>query len=199
RELVYRYRGVIEDKCEESSRLKVENDHLKSQLVSQDNSSAWTRNFLPSLRRENANPFEDEKVQDAFRNIKARYENLLSELKSENCTLQQLNMQQQSEIQTQRSNFARELEAITSKNGNRLRKVSDTDIQAKWKSLGFLIRQFVQAYFPESLDQPTSALVGSCGPHPCISDAMRHQLQSYMLCPVLLESWVWHILSFCVF
>jgi chromosome segregation ATPase len=70
------------------------------------------------------------------------YENRVRTLEVQNAQLLQKTSAQDDHIQSQTAKFARELGDIRSSELIRAPRVSDSEIQGKWKALGFAVRQF---------------------------------------------------------
>ncbi|KAH6856362.1 hypothetical protein B0I37DRAFT_443043 [Chaetomium sp. MPI-CAGE-AT-0009] len=127
-----------------------------------------------------------------------KYKKRVQELTAENREMSQRVAEQAIQIQKQRTEFAQELDDLMHKAFAKGARVSDTEIQTKWKTLGFSVRQLVSEYFPEPLDSHTAQLLARQElfkwlPEPAIV------LQAPMLYQVALESWVWHCLCFQIF
>jgi phage shock protein A len=106
--------------------------------------------------------------------------------------------EQERHIQKQRAEFAQELDDLTGKAFVKGARLSDTEIQTKWKTLGFSIRQFVAAYFPEPLDGQAAQLLAQRQEFTWLPE-LAMALQAPILYQVTLESWIWHLLCFQVF
>lgn len=127
----------------------------------------------------------------------AEYEDHVRNLEAQNTQLLRNASDCESHIQSQTAQFARELEDIRG-NDFRAPKVSDSEIQGKWKALGFAVRQFVSKHLPESLDLPAVQHIAQQEEFkwlPEISKTLRYPF----LCSIVLESWVWHFLCFRIF
>jgi hypothetical protein len=123
----------------------------------------------------------------------AEYEDRVRKLEVQNAQLLQRTSAQDNHIQSQTAKFARELGDIRSSELIRAPKVSDSEIQGKWKALGFAVRQFVSKYLPDSLDFQTVQRIAQKEEFkwlPEMSKTLRHPF----LCNIVLESWVWHFL-----
>jgi hypothetical protein len=125
----------------------------------------------------------------------AESEDRVRKLEAQNAQLLQKTAAQQNHIQAQTAKFARELEDVRGSALIKAPKVSDSEIQGKWKALGFAVRQFVTKSLPESLDFPTVQHIVQQEEFnwlPEISKTLRYPF----LCNIVLESWVWHFLCF---
>ncbi|KAK4154994.1 hypothetical protein C8A00DRAFT_13908, partial [Chaetomidium leptoderma] len=128
----------------------------------------------------------------------ARYKRHLRDLAAENRELHQRTTTQARQLQAQSSGFAQELDDLKSKAFVKCAKVSDTEVQGKWKTLGFSIRQFVMSHFPVALDRQTVQLLAPMEEFMWLPE-MATTLQTPMVCHIVLESWIWHFLCFRVF
>ncbi|KAL2016083.1 hypothetical protein VTK56DRAFT_4290 [Thermocarpiscus australiensis] len=128
----------------------------------------------------------------------AEYDDVVRKLRTENRELQRGVAEQARHIQTQTMGFAEELDRLRSQAFVDAPKVSDSEIQAQWRNLNFSIRQFVSRYLPGSLGGPTVQRLAQQEIFKCLPD-MEKTMQLPLLCPVILESWIWHFLCIRLF
>ena len=107
--------------------------------------------------------------------------------------------EQKERIRRQTSAFAEELAAIKSKTSIDAPKLSDTEIQARWRALGFAIRQFISGHLPQSLDHAAIQRLSSLRDSTTWPPGVAQTLQVPMLCPASLESWIWYFLYVRIF
>ncbi len=199
RDVICAYKFVIEDKSSECRTLKKEVEVLKQQIASVNQGSGWpkTGNILSSKSRgRDAQPDDDElgKLRTRF----ARQKDFISSLQGEILKLQQQTKQQAQRMQTQITGLIQELDEAKKKTWVKAPKVSDTEIQGKWTTIGGLIRQFVLKYIRGPLDPSSTQELAQLEQFHWLPDIMR-MLRSPILRPVALESWIWHFLCFRIF
>ncbi|KAH6632065.1 hypothetical protein F5144DRAFT_649466 [Chaetomium tenue] len=175
---------------------KIKEMRLEITDTSQGSASSIFARFR-GTRLGNSPVFRDTEVS-ALREEATEYKKRNQELATENRNMVRKIGEQAKQIQKQRTEFARELDDLTSKAFAKCARLSDTEIQAKWKTLGFSIRQFVSEYFSEPLCGHAAQLLAqqtefSWLPEPAVT------LQTPMLYQVALESWIWHLLCFRIF
>jgi FtsZ-binding cell division protein ZapB len=126
------------------------------------------------------------------------YKRRFQELVAENSRLLHQTSEQENLIRAQTTSFARELEATRGAGFVKMQRISDTEIQSKWKALCFAVRQFVTTHLPEALDLKTVQVLLQQQEFKWLPEAAK-TLQSPVFCSIILESWVWHFLCFRIF
>lgn len=163
--------------------------------ANQDSASSIFRALLRGTRN---SPVSRDAELSALHVEATEYKKRNKELATENRNMARTMADQAKQIQKQRTEFAQELDDLTSKAFAKCARLSDTEIQTKWKTLGFSIRQFVSEYFSEPLCGHAAQLLAqqiefAWLPEPAVT------LQTPMLYQVALESWIWHFLCFRIF
>ncbi|KAK3294585.1 uncharacterized protein B0H64DRAFT_443651 [Chaetomium fimeti] len=187
---------VVEDMGQKSGRPKESIDKMRQPTAATNQDSGW---FPRNLFRNTGNSqVSRDTGVNALLTENTKCKKRIQELTAENREMSQTVAEQASQIRKQRAEFAQELDDLRDKAFAKGVKLSDTEIQTKWKMLGFSIRQFVSEYFPEPLDGHTAHLLAQKRlftwlPQPAMT------LQAPMLYQVTLESWIWHFLCFRIF
>lgn len=189
------YRDVLEDKTLQCAELKSRLEELEQKLAAKQGTGWGLGHFLPASW-EGQRPYETDTAK--LRKETDGYEQGMRRLVAENDRLQQQMSEQQRQMDAQTAEFAQELEAIKSRHFINVPKVTDTAIRSDWEALGFSIRQFVAKYLPDSLDLPTVQQLAQDNTFSWLPQ-MSKTLQSSMLCPILLGSWIWHFLYIRIF
>ena len=197
--LIRSYQVVNEDKSLECRALKQKMEVLEKQIASLNQGSGWHKigNMLPSRSRgRDAQPEDDEfgKLRTRF----ARQKDLNSSLQAEILKLQQQAKQQAQQMQTQITEFAQDLDETKKETWVKAPKVSDTEIQGEWKTIGGLIRQFVLKYLRGPLSSLAIQELAQLEQFHWLPDIAR-TLQSPLFRPIVWESWIWHFLCFQIF
>jgi hypothetical protein len=192
------YRVTIEDKCAECVELREEVESLKKHISSANQGGGWSQTLSSLLpRSKDAEKNQDEQLAKLQEKL-ARYRKFASNLESENLQLRQKTAQQEQQIQDQVIEFARELDEMKRETSIEVPTIPDTEIQGEWKSLGCLIRQFIMKHLGGPLDLSTVQQAAQTKTF-CWLPEMAKALQSPLLRPIVLESWIWHLLCFGVF
>jgi uncharacterized coiled-coil protein SlyX len=192
----FRYvRRAVEIKSVECAELRDKAAHLEK-LQSANQSSGWSLpNFLPGTK--SGNTAAENTIAELETKV-AGYERKIKELEAHTSQLEQQTAEQKKSMQVQTARFAQELEVIRNKTATNTPSLSDTDIQGRWSALGFSVRQFVSNHLPESLDPATIQFLAELKQFNWLPQ-MAKTLQVPLLCPILLESWIWHFLCFRIF
>lgn len=202
------YRVTNNDKALENLDLRNEVNGLRERLAAVDKSSRGSGWSVPKLSTGAFGAFfskyatynqqpDDDSVVELSTNS-ARHEDRIRELEEENRKLRATITEKERQIDAQTADFARELEDITSKELIRAPRVSDKEIQGRWKSLVFSVRRFVSAHLPGSLDQNTVQSIAELDDFKWLPEITK-TMRAPLLCHVVLESWIWHFLCFRIF
>ncbi len=181
------YRIVNQDKSLECNSLQEKVDGMEKQIAS--------ANLLPALRR--SQQLEDDELAK-LRMKFARQKDFISSLQTENLKLHQQTKQQAQQMQAQITEFAHELDEAKRDTLVRVPKISDTEIQGEWKAIGCFIRQFVMNYLQGPLHSSAIEGLAQLEQFHWLPDIVR-TLQSPVLRPIVMESWIWHFLCFRIF
>ena len=200
--LIRSYQIVIEDKSLECRALKQKVEVLEKEIASVNQGSGWSKigNILPSRSRgRDAQPEDDEfgKLRTRF----ARQKDFNASLQAEILKLQQQAKQakqQDQQRQTQITGLVQELDETKKKTLVKAPKISDTEIQGEWKTIGGLIRQFVFKYLRGPLSSSAIQELAQLEQFHWLPDIAR-TLQSPLFRPIVWESWIWHFLCFRIF
>lgn len=196
RNTLHGYRQVMDDKSSECTDLKRQLEEMGQTTASHNRGSSWSfSNLLPGTR-ESHKP--ESSIVNELRNNLDECKRKIQDLEAENRNLQHRTTEQAKHLQTQSTKFAQELDDLRSKTVVKGAKVSDTEIQSKWKTLSFSIRQFVSSHFPAVVELQTILLLAHNETFKWIPE-MALTLQTPMVCHMALESWIWHYLCFRVF
>ncbi|KAK4663486.1 hypothetical protein QC763_0099040 [Podospora pseudopauciseta] len=167
-EMLESYRNVITDKSNHATDLEHENKKLKEQLSSVSGDSRWKlSSFLGRFSNEKALCTHDTEEYDTYiSELEARLENaehkcvelevIINHQAAELRNAEQKFIEQEAIIKHQAAKFARDLEEQKFKDPVGYTKVSDNEIESKWKQLRFLVRQFEESHFPQSIDWETA-------------------------------------------
>ncbi|KAK3390827.1 hypothetical protein B0H63DRAFT_446920 [Podospora didyma] len=147
------YRDVIQDKAREVEDLKQKLEEREKQLAS------YTQRSAPGAACSDKiiQPQEFEKMEKTYaeriqklmaENSKLEAEN--RKLGVENSKLRDKAGQLKQQLQVATSEFTQELEKLQHKDTFKTPMISDSDVQSKWKTVGFLVRQFVQKYLRQT-------------------------------------------------
>ncbi len=189
------YLAAIQDKSLECHELKDKMEELE-QASAGNQGTGWSlRNILPGPAC-SQKPDNDE--LENLRAKLARRETYIASLQDEIRTLNQRMERQAQQMQAQTIEFAQELDDVRKKALVKVPKLSDTEIQGEWKTIGCLIRQFILKYLRDPLDLPTIGYLAQRDLFKWLPDMVR-TLQFPMLRPAIMESWIWHFLCFRVF
>ena len=126
------------------------------------------------------------------------YEQRIGSLEEKNHKLQHTVSEQKDHIHQQTLGFVEELEALKSKAFIDAPRLSDTEVQTRWRALGFAVRQFVSVHLPESLDPSTVQQLAYMDTFSWLP-GMMEALRAPIFCSAFLESWMWHFLWRCIF
>ncbi|KAK3294583.1 uncharacterized protein B0H64DRAFT_190626 [Chaetomium fimeti] len=165
----------------------------KLNTVNTAQNQGWSLNMFSGTRN------SDRAAEQLITELKTKLANdewKIGGLQAENHKLQSEVAEHQKQLQLQTSQFSGELEAIKSNIFVNVPSLSDTAIQGKWGALCFSVRQFVSVHLPESLDLPTIQGLADVEHFDWLPDTL---LRTPLLCPILLESWVWHFLCIRIF
>ncbi|GAB1319159.1 hypothetical protein MFIFM68171_09369 [Madurella fahalii] len=191
------YRKITDDKSLECVDLKRRLQNLEQQLAPANQASGWALGSLFLKPRDSQRPNNEEVVE--LRMTVVKYENAIRQLKNETHQLREKATRQAEHIRIQTSRFSRELDEL--RNNAFLIKaptMSDTEIVAKWKALGFSIRQFISNYVLGSLTLPKAQQLAQAEPFRWLPKAAK-TLQLHFLRHAALESLIWHFLCFQIF
>lgn len=207
-EMLESYRNVITDKSNQATDLEHENKKLKEQLSLVSGDSRWKlSSFLGRFSNEKALCTHDTEKYDTYiSELEARLENaeqkcvqlevVTNHQAAELRNAEQKFIEQEAIIKHQAAKFARDLEEQKLKDPVGYTKVSDNEIESKWKQLRFLVRQFVESHFPQSIDWETANSLAFLKP---ISTATKYQATSPRFYPLILEAYVWNYLHDYIF
>lgn len=193
-EMILIYRATIEDKALECMNLKAQLPSLRDDIANQG--SSWSFINFPS-RVFDGERAENKEIADLRLNIAQRDESI-EQLKAENDKLRRKTAEQSKHIQNQTIEFSQEMEVLRNKISVNVPKISDTEIQNEWRSLGFVIRQFIAAYLPSSMDLAGARRLVELEDFRWVPQ-IKKTLQAPTLCPIVFESWIWHFLCFRIF
>ena len=180
------------EKCEQKIR-ELEEDNRKLQQKTSEEVDHIVAQYKKRLGSLEEKRYElQQKMSEQEDHIVKHFEQKIGSLEDKNHKLQQKISEQEGHIQ-QTLGFVEELEALKSKTSIDAPKLSDTEVQARWRALGFAVRQFVSAQLPESLDRATVQQLVSMNTFSWLPE-MKHALRAPIFCSAFLESWVWHFL-----
>lgn len=191
------YKRAVAEKSQECLDLKNELSKLQLQLTPAGQDPVQRLGNFPVASQSTQTP-KDKEIAE-LRLILAECERTNCRLRNERDQLRETKARQDQRILAQTSAFSRELEELKSKAFlTKTPRIPDMEIVAKWKALGFLIRQFISNYFPGSLDPATAHKLVQLKNFQWFPE-MAKALQSPFLCPMVLESWIWHFLWLQIF
>lgn len=137
---------------------------MKEQLSLVSGDSRWKlSSFLGRFSNEKAVCTHDTEKYDTYiSELEARLENaehkclelevITNYQAAELRNAEQKFIEQEAIIKHQAAKFARDLEEQKLKDPGGYTKFSDNEIESKWKQLRFLVRQFKESHFPQSID-----------------------------------------------
>jgi regulator of replication initiation timing len=122
----------------------------------------------------------------------------IDRLRRENERLQRDLCSQRVQMQQQRADFLKDLDAIRSEYYLNTRKIPDTTIRKNWEGLGFEIRQLVTEFLPPELEPQVAQQLAQLSDFSALPHA-EDMLQDSWLCPMWFHAWIWHVLYKVIF
>lgn len=190
---LWNYRSTIDSQGEDIADLKSHVAYLEKKLGDATQGPTWSLRSL--LGRSQEAPQTANAEVEGLRNMLADCNSTIKQLTLQNQELERRSSEHEKHIQSQRSDFAQELNELKNKTFFQALRVSDTDIQGRWKGLSFAVRQFVENHFPGSLDAATVRRLSQAHEFKWLPEAAK-TLQAPLLCQIVLQAWIWHFLCF---
>ncbi len=186
----------IERREQKIRALEDENRNLQQKMSEQaDRMAKHHEHRIGSL--EDKNRKLQQKFEQADRMVQ-HCEQRIGSLEEKSHKLQHKVSEQKDHIQQQTLGFVEELEALKSKASIDAPRLADTEVQTRWRALGFAVRQFVSVHLPEPLDPSTVQQLAHMDTFSWLP-GMTETLRAPIFCSAFLESWMWHFLWRCIF